>query len=898
MPFPRKKIKIVDEDESGKSRAKWVRPKEADPQCYHESSSQRELAEGQHQAEERVSIDPETLHESDGLGNFLDKASESKPSSNKYRDMKGKDIANWKLIRDSIQRVAVENEAPPPNLENCLRCSLNFQLSRREDSHESSYLFRCKDCGPHYFVCRQCLIDDHFLRPAHWPQRWDGERYVNIQLHNYENPLKIPAAVHSCQTQYKRCIKIVDIQGRVQDAFVTFCSCEKEALTLFRLGFWASSSIKPSTAYSTELLKTTKALMLECHVSLFGMANSMRWRNGLSKTQATSIYRLLVNESFEEYRHFHYRYETFRFICPEVDDGATCMVCPKENGKIVLMLDGTFGCVRKQSSGFSMEPPKHGERFFVDDSSVDQFVDQHCQNTKDIRMDCSNFRAGADSLRSKLQYKKLDITGVFGCSCKHDIPGCFLNMKNGERLGYPVYILQAFLEKFENSNVSFGILYDISCLLAKHLKKNKLDVKFQSCTFATPDWHAYGHVASCQIQFAVRFLSDFGITDGEGVERLWSYLRQFTAITKEMTPSHRIDLLTDGLIHFAQRKNASLEYSLVERYQKADKILLSSTEELNRLMKEAKGHGQEWRELYIAKLIALSTAKDELPLCTTIDQIKQVRQHMKETDQELKKIETKNGLSNRWTTKSVDFQHTLKIIEDQKKSSLLISARSQAAERIFHLDLKKKYSCGQDIPKRIEAMIKKASKKLTETVEKYNSSVFSSISSMPNTVTFQDLKDPEGLIYEAVNVDLQLPCSLSPSIRRKATSLYFLKQRACKEKQIVPVEAKRLLQVVEDRIRKVDQRIKDLSVREDMRPLHLGSICILLNHVCSLKARVNQAKQIFSKIIEEKHPPFEDVNAKPCTPVQPTRDSTEASYDDELLDIFLEGVDDDLSDIE
>ncbi|XP_065068720.1 uncharacterized protein LOC135694019 [Rhopilema esculentum] len=166
----------------------------------------------------------------------------------------------------------------------------------------------------------------------------------------------------------------------------------------------------------------------------------MRWRNGLSKTQATSIYRLLVNESFEEYRHFHYRYETFRFICPEVDDGATCMVCPKENGKIVLMLDGTFGCVRKQSSGFSMEPPKHG--------------------------DCSNFRSGADSLRSKLQYKKLDITGVFGCSCKHDIPGCFLNMKHGERLGYPVYILQAFLEKFENSNVSFGIVYDISCLLA------------------------------------------------------------------------------------------------------------------------------------------------------------------------------------------------------------------------------------------------------------------------------------------------------------------------------------------------------------------------------------------------------------------------------------------------
>ena len=49
----------------------------------------------------------------------------------------------------------------------------------------------------------------------------------------------------------------------------------------------------------------------------------------------------------------------------------------------------------------------------------------------------------------------------------------------------------------------------------------------------------------------------------------------------------------------------------------------------------------------------------------------------------------------------------------------------------------------------------------------------------------------------------------------------------------------------------------------------------------------------FFENYRRKHPPFEDVSAKPCTPVQPTKDSTEASYDDELLEIFLEGVDDD-----
>lgn len=51
---------------------------------------------------------------------------------------------------------------------------------------------------------------------------------------------------------------------------------------------------------------------------------------------------------------------------------------------------------------------------------------------------------------------------------------------------------------------------------------------------------------------------DFGLTDGEATERLWSYLRPLSKMTKEMTPNHRRDLLNDALIHYAIRKNAGL----------------------------------------------------------------------------------------------------------------------------------------------------------------------------------------------------------------------------------------------------------------------------------------------------------------------------------------------------
>ncbi len=51
-----------------------------------------------------------------------------------------------------------------------------------------------------------------------------------------------------------------------------------------------------------------------------------------------------------------------------------------------------------------------------------------------------------------------------------------------------------------------------------------------------------------------RRLQGFGLVDGEQLERLWSYLRLFAKITKEMTPDHRLDLLTMAVLNYRQQK--------------------------------------------------------------------------------------------------------------------------------------------------------------------------------------------------------------------------------------------------------------------------------------------------------------------------------------------------------
>lgn len=42
------------------------------------------------------------------------------------------------------------------------------------------------------------------------------------------------------------------------------------------------------------------------------------------------------------------------------------------------------------------------------------------------------------------------------------------------------------------------------------------------------------------------------------MERLWSYLRPTSKITKEMTPSHRVDTLTDFLVHYAKKSISNI----------------------------------------------------------------------------------------------------------------------------------------------------------------------------------------------------------------------------------------------------------------------------------------------------------------------------------------------------
>ena len=53
------------------------------------------------------------------------------------------------------------------------------------------------------------------------------------------------------------------------------------------------------------------------------------------------------------------------------------------------------------------------------------------------------------------------------------------------------------------------------------------------------------------------------MSDGEVMERLWSYLRPTGKKTKEMTPAHRVDTETDFLINYGSQFQPFLKVVVV-----------------------------------------------------------------------------------------------------------------------------------------------------------------------------------------------------------------------------------------------------------------------------------------------------------------------------------------------
>lgn len=89
--------------------------------------------------------------------------------------------------------------------------------------------------------------------------------------------------------------------------------------------------------------------------------------------------------------------------------------------------------------------------------------------------------------------------------------------------------------------------------------------------------------------YSPRRVEGCGLTDGEVMEHLWSYLRGFASITKEMSPSRRIDALTDCLLHYGRQSKNKLGERLKRRMVRAMELQKTAIETFNEMVDSIPG---------------------------------------------------------------------------------------------------------------------------------------------------------------------------------------------------------------------------------------------------------------------------------------------------------------------
>ncbi|KAG0144763.1 hypothetical protein CROQUDRAFT_46793, partial [Cronartium quercuum f. sp. fusiforme G11] len=83
---------------------------------------------------------------------------------------------------------------------------------------------------------------------------------------------------------------------------------------------------------------------------------------------------------------------------------------------------------------------------------------------------CSDSHTAANNTTSGTNKGQDHDSGIFACTCHHNIPLCFTNMyQSGKKLHYLVAILDHLMMYLLGKCV--GVLYDIVCHLEMHILK-------------------------------------------------------------------------------------------------------------------------------------------------------------------------------------------------------------------------------------------------------------------------------------------------------------------------------------------------------------------------------------------------------------------------------------------
>ncbi|EFP94121.2 uncharacterized protein PGTG_20181, partial [Puccinia graminis f. sp. tritici CRL 75-36-700-3] len=293
----------------------------------------------------------------------------------------------------------------------------------------------------------------------------------------------------------------------------------------------------------------------------------------------------------------------------------------------IVCMDGNFQHRRHEAASVEVPGMLKTPSLFIKPDQVAQMelsMNPALHNAIEGDVDrCTQQHTAADDARSGRTWNECDDTGLFGMACRHDQMLQMINIvKSGE------------LKRL-------GILYDIGCNIEKGIIRRHQfpeERELNLLKFGTSLFHAYVHEWACQLRYNPRLNQGWGMSDGEGLERIWSFLSPLISPLRYSTKNHRLVALNIRMNHHNDMGKINTVCYLLDRGKHVEQVMKDSQDILRALEEQS---GLQWNHFKIQwerqREIQLSTIETatEKETREQVEELVLLEDKLRETHQEM-----------------------------------------------------------------------------------------------------------------------------------------------------------------------------------------------------------------------------------------------------------------------
>ncbi|KAJ7669560.1 hypothetical protein DFH06DRAFT_1321616 [Mycena polygramma] len=460
--------------------------------------------------------------------------------------------------------------------------------------------WRCEDCFGNRLFCEACVIEKHRDEPLHLLEEWDNGYFQRRTLGELGQTFPIGhRAGMDCPRSYLGAPRPMVIlhNNAIHTIKVEFCYCDdapSDVAQLLNVGWFPATHKDPSTAATLSLLDRFHKLNLQARLPAYDFYNTLVLiTDGAGLKKPPNRLPQFMN-MIREFRHLEMCKRCGRGHHPEgiatTQPGELCVECracpipgvnlpddwrdaPPEIAwiyRLILSEDANFKMKGRDRSSREKDPTLGpGWAYMVASDLYLSYLVKHIN--EDEISHCVAF-AALWSANNKCA-KGLRASGVGSVSCsRHEIfrPQGTGDLQKGERYSNMDYL-------FFSSIVGITLLtviasYDIACQWGRTFwtRASKMPDRLKlpdwlEIIFKVPKFHLPPHVKKCHSPFSFNYTRGVGRTDGEGVERNWSWLNWAARSVSVMGPGSREDTI-DDLCGFSNwKKTVDLGNSLLRK---------------------------------------------------------------------------------------------------------------------------------------------------------------------------------------------------------------------------------------------------------------------------------------------------------------------------------------------